>query len=241
MMNGKRSAERPSKIKILCISDVVDPVVYSQNMRERFRDVDLVLGAGDLRLRYYGFIVSMINKPLYFVFGNHDLKYYNRFRNPREDEGTDEGEFSYARNFFGSICIDDKVIRHKKTGLLIAGLGGSMRYSQGLSQYTDLQMYLKVIRLIPRLLINRIIRGRWIDILLTHAPPLGINDGEDRCHTGFKAFLWFVRRFRPRYLIHGHVHLWDMNAERESRYGSTRVINVYGRYLLEIDQDPEST
>jgi uncharacterized protein len=222
-------------VKILCVADQVDPVVYSQNMKDRFRDTAFIIGAGDLKMRYYGFIVSMLNKPLYFVFGNHDLEYYKRFRHPREDENPETQESHMVKSYFGSTCIGDKVIRHKKTGLLLAGLGGSMRYNQGESQYTDFQMYMKVLRLIPKLAFNRLFRGRWIDILVTHAPPFGINDGDDRCHTGFKAFLWFMRVFKPRYLIHGHIHLWDMNAERVSRYQETTIINVYGRYILELE------
>ena len=60
-------------MRILCISDQVDPLVYSPRMRERFKDVDLVLSAGDLPPEYLGFITSMLNKDLVFVMGNHDL------------------------------------------------------------------------------------------------------------------------------------------------------------------------
>ena len=60
-------------MRILCISDQVDPLVYSPRMRERFKDVDLVLSAGDLPPEYLGFITSMLNKDMFFVAGNHDL------------------------------------------------------------------------------------------------------------------------------------------------------------------------
>ena len=55
-------------MKILCVADHVDPFVYSAGLKSRFRDVELVLSAGDLSLEYYDFIVSTLNKPLYFVF-----------------------------------------------------------------------------------------------------------------------------------------------------------------------------
>ncbi|MFW6208587.1 MAG: metallophosphoesterase, partial [Spirochaetota bacterium] len=48
--------------KILCISDHVDPLIYSNQLKERFKDIDLVLSAGDLDRPYYGFIVSTLNK-----------------------------------------------------------------------------------------------------------------------------------------------------------------------------------
>ena len=69
--------------------------------------------------------------------------------------------------------------------------------------------------------------------MITHAPPRGIGDQEDPCHTGFKAFLWFMRKFKPSYLVHGHVHLLDLNAPRIIRYHETDVVNVYGSYVLE--------
>ncbi len=61
-------------MKVLCIADHIDPVIYSANLKARFADVDLVLSAGDLALEYYDFIVSTLNKPLLFVFGNHHLE-----------------------------------------------------------------------------------------------------------------------------------------------------------------------
>ncbi|MBL7006424.1 MAG: metallophosphoesterase [Spirochaetia bacterium] len=223
-------------MKILCVSDNEDLVVYSQNIKERFKDVSFIIGAGDLKMRYYGFIVSMLNKPLYFVFGNHDLTFLKRFKKKGRDEFNYANELNCSLNYFGSTYIGDKVIRDKKTGLLLAGLGGSMKYNGGENQYTNTQMYVKIIKLFPKMLINRIFHGRWLDILITHAPPFGIHDGKDACHTGFKAFLWFMRKFQPEYLLHGHVHLLDINQKRESLYENTKVINVYSRYVLEVEQ-----
>jgi Icc-related predicted phosphoesterase len=77
--------------------------------------------------------------------------------------------------------------------------------------------------------------GRYLDILITHAPPYGIHDQEDRCHQGFRAFRAFMDRFRPRYLIHGHVHVYGANETTESVYRQTKVINTYGYRVLEID------
>ena len=66
-------------MKILCVSDYVDPLIYNQNVKEAFPDIDLVLCAGDLPMDYIDFIVTVFNKPTYFIFGNHNLKEYPFF------------------------------------------------------------------------------------------------------------------------------------------------------------------
>jgi len=233
----KHKTQDAQCVRILCIADEIDPLVYSKNMKERFSSADLVLGAGDLPMKYYSFIVSMINKPLYFVFGNHDLKYFRRFKGPSCacSITPQQADVSYlSTDYFGSVYIGDRVFYDRKHKLIIVGMGGSLRYNKGENQYTQRQMYWKIFRLFPKLLWNRVFRGRWCDIMLTHAPPFGIHDKSDICHTGFKAFLMFMHVFKPKYLLHGHVHLTDLNEEREDQFENTRIINVYGRYILEV-------
>ena len=87
----------------------------------------------------------------------------------------------------------------------------------------------------PRLLLNKARHGRACDILLTHAPPRGINDQEDASHRGFPSFLSFLDRYQPRYLLHGHIHLYNRNAPYQQHYGNTEVINAYPYRVIEID------
>lgn len=221
-------------MKILCIADHKDPLVYSANIKNRFSDVSIILSAGDLRMEYLGFIASSLNKPLLFVFGNHHLQHYSLFKKTGDDTPVYEKN-TFTPNYFGSTYIDSSVKKVK--GLLIAGLGGSMRYNKGLNQFTDFGMFLKILHMIPGLLYNRIRYGRYLDILLTHSPPLGINDKPDKCHRGFKILLKFIEWFKPRYLIHGHIHLWDHNANRIAEYNNTKIINAYNHYVLEIEVD----
>lgn len=222
------------KRKILCISDHIDPLIYSNQLKERFKDVDMVLSAGDLDLQYYGFIVSTLNKPLLFVFGNHNLKRIGHYRKEYREESLKLlMRDDFLEKTYGSIYVGGKVKRIE--GLIIAGLGGSMRYNNGMNQFTDFQMFMNVLKLLPKLLFYRIFHGRWLDILLTHAPPKGIHDREDLCHRGFRSFLWFMQRFKPRYLIHGHVHLYDLNELRESRYKDTQIVNAYEHTIVEIE------
>jgi Icc-related predicted phosphoesterase len=220
-------------MKILCISDHIDPLVYSTAIRTRFADVDLVLSAGDLPMDYLDFIVSSLNKPLLFVFGNHNLAEFGYYRGDKR-EAFFPGGAGYYAHCSGSIHIGSKVRREQ--GLIIAGLGGSMLYNRGENQYTDFQMKLEILKLVPALVFNRIFRGRYVDILLTHASPQGIHDKNDLCHRGFKAFLWFMRVFRPKYLVHGHIHLYDLSAVRATRYHETLVLNAYSHYIINTDE-----
>jgi uncharacterized protein len=221
------------QVKILCVSDHVDPLIYSNSIKSRFRKMDLVLGAGDLELPYYGFIVSNLNKPLAFVFGNHNLKRISYYRKEHAPVHIDLSASNFLERSFGSTYIGDKVV--KLSGVLVAGLGGSKRYNNGINQFSEFQMAMKIIKLIPGMFFNRIFRGRYLDVLLTHAPPEGIHDREDRCHRGFKVFLNFMRFFKPRYLVHGHVHLYDLNAVRITEYHETTVVNAYEHIIIDLE------
>ena len=106
-------------------------------------------------------------------------------------------------------------------------------------QYTEFQMRQRVLSLAPRLLWNRLWQGRYLDILVTHAPPCGIHDQEDLCHTGFKSFIWLMDWVSPRYLLHGHVHLYLPNQRSRSVYITTEILNTYGYKLLEVDVPPK--
>lgn len=105
-----------------------------------------------------------------------------------------------------------------------------MRYNNGVNQYTEKEMTRRVWRLLPR-----IMRKRGFDILLTHAPGKGMVDCHDLCHTGFETFNKLLDKYQPALFLHGHTHLnYGRNIPRESRYGQTRVVNGYERYILEL-------
>ena len=72
-------------MKILCVSDFVDPLIYNPRVKEAFPDIDLILCAGDLPMDYIDFIVTVFNKPTYFIFGNHNLKEYHYYNNQYYD------------------------------------------------------------------------------------------------------------------------------------------------------------
>jgi Icc-related predicted phosphoesterase len=217
-------------LKILCISDEIDSQVYSPGIKERFGDVDLILSAGDLPLDYLDFIISNLNKPLFFVFGNHHTEDLHYYRKPWNAPLLQEEVKEYLG--CGAIYLGSKV--KKEGNFIAAGLGGSMRYNNGPNQFTNFEMFIEILKIIPGLLWNRIVYGRFLDVLLTHAPPKGIHDKNDKCHTGFKAFLWFMKTFKPKYLVHGHIHLYDLNDKRSTKWNETTVINAFNHYIIDL-------
>lgn len=222
-------------MKILCVADHVDPLVYSFQIEKRFPDIDFVIGCGDLRLSYYDFIISNLNKPLYFIFGNHHLGNLNYYK---KKQWRDYSYFISERTKFrgvGATYLECKCIKHGN--LLLMGLGGSIRYNNGENQFTDFEMYLRILTTVPRLFYNKLRYGRFLDVLVTHAPPFEIHDQKDRCHRGFKAFRWFIKAFQPRYLIHGHIHLYSKTKNRSERFYNTEVINAYDHFILVIEDE----
>lgn len=205
--------------KILCVSDTVEKSLYTLHARPRLSDVAMVLAAGDLPGTYLEFLADLLEVPLYFVLGNHG--------NEIILEGGMEERFPH-----GCINLEGRVAHCR--GLLLAGLGGSRRYRPGPYQYSEAQMALRIARLAPRLLLNRLRWGRYLDLLLTHTPPYGIHDQPDRAHLGFRTFRRFIERFQPRYLVHGHCHRYDRREAARTRYGRTWVVNAYGQQLLEV-------
>jgi Icc-related predicted phosphoesterase len=81
----------------------------------------------------------------------------------------------------------------------------------------------------------RLWRMGGVDIVVTHAPPEGVGDAQDPAHWGFRALVELLDRYQPKYLLHGHVHLrYGSGNPRLQQYGSTQVINVCERYVLDI-------
>ena len=196
-------------MKILLLADKEDPYLWDYYRPGRLDGIDLILSCGDLKASYLSFLVTMGRAPVFYVHGNHDLRYAAE---PPE----------------GCECIDDRLVEYK--GLRILGLGGSAFYCDQPLQYTERQMKRRIVRR------RRDLRkAGGLDILLTHAPAAGWGDGEDYAHRGFECFNDLIEEMQPRYHVHGHVHMnYSYGAPRTMQHGATEVINAWGKYLLEI-------
>lgn len=191
------------------MSDIEEKILWDRFDAERWRDIDLVVSCGDLKSQYLQFLVTMLRVPVFYVRGNHDVSY-------AEDPPS------------GCDDLDGRVLTYK--GLRFAGLEGSMWYNGQPHQYTEFQMWMKANRLAYKLW-----RSRGVDIIVTHAPPAGIHDSEDRCHKGFKTFVGLINKHKPKCCIHGHTHLGYYNRrERETVVGATRVIDAYGYHVIQV-------
>ena len=195
-------------MKILLVSDREEPALWDYYRPEHLGGADLILSAGDLKASYLEFLVTMANKPLLYVHGNHDGRYTVC---PPE----------------GCECADDTLLT--VNGLRILGLGGSGWYSGGEFQYTEKQMERRI-----RRLRRKIKKAGGVDIILAHAPARGYGDDDTPAHRGFGAFLPLIDELRPRYFVHGHVHLnYNNGSQRVYQRGNTTIINAFGRCVID--------
>lgn len=200
-------------MKILCVSDTVMPQMESAaNLRRRYGDVELIISCGDLPAVYLEFMTSILNVPLFYVRGNHDERYV------QHPPGGDD--------------LHRRLIRYG--GLTFYGLEGSIRYNKSPIQYTDIEMTRMVMRAYPRMLYNQWRHG-GLDVLVTHSPARGIHDAEDRPHQGFKGLLRFMDWYKPRYMLHGHVHTWDRRKQTESEYNDTCIMNINPVTVINVE------
>jgi Icc-related predicted phosphoesterase len=193
--------ESATPITVLAIADEFHPALYDHFQPERWKDVDLVLSAGDVSPDYLDVLATRIDVPVFYVRGNHDGK--------------------YARSrYYGFENAHRRILEFR--GLRIAGFEGSMRYNDGTCQLTEHQMS----RLVWWTELKALRNGKP-DIILAHAPPAGFHDGEDRCHKGFACFRRAIHAWRPAFFVHGHTHRY-YGRELVGRLEDTSVINAVG-------------
>ncbi|MFN2353456.1 MAG: metallophosphoesterase [Desulfopila sp.] len=197
-------------MKILSVSDkVCSEILEKPAIAAQCRDVDLIISCGDLPPEFLTLLRNRFDAQLYYVLGNHDIRY---------DTSPP----------VGCSCIDRRIV--SVGGYSLIGFSGSRWYNGGLNQYREREMSRRIRRLRFSLW-----RNGAPDIVVTHAPPRHIHDAEDRCHKGFKCYDRFIRKYRPSYFLHGHIHrLFKADGERITVVDNTQVINSYGFYIFQI-------
>jgi uncharacterized protein len=203
-------------MRILCISDRVESMLYGPNLNSYARGVEAVISCGDLPFAYLEYIVTFLGVPVYYVLGNHD-------------PGPEGSEYPG-----GCTPLDGRVVEVEGGGLVLAGLSGSALYSGGPNQYTERQMRRRARALSARIRCRRLVGRKEPRIIVTHSPPFGLGDQEDVAHVGFESFVNLIDRHRPSLWLHGHIHLYGPDQERVLQKGETKIVNVYGHRILDI-------
>ncbi len=204
----------PSRaLKVLSVSDRIDSRLLEKDTYEKYKDIDLILSCGDLPYYYIEKLFQLYEVPVLYVRGNHD---------PRVEYGK-SGPLYGPR---GGIDLHNRVV--VLNDLIFAGFEGSLPYKEGPFLHSQSEIWRNVLSIVPRLVWNRLVHGRYLDVVLTHTPPRGIHDQETNVHGGYYAFLWLIKIFKPTYFFHGHIHVYTEDEIIETVIGETKVINTYG-------------
>ena len=195
-------------MKILSVSDIVVSDLVGTGSPIDADSIGLILGCGDLPPEYLARLRAKYDVPLYYILGNHDIRH----------ELVPQG----------CLNITGRIVHHGPFALL--GFSGSRWYNGNPNQFREREMRAQI-----RKLWFPMWRLKQLDVLVTHAPPRHVHDAEDRCHRGFSCYRDFIKKYKPRFMIHGHIHrFFETPAERLSVVNETKVINSYGYHVFEI-------
>ncbi len=113
------SPQQPFGLKILAVSDFIDPSLTRMVETRTLPPVDLILSCGDIEPEYLSFLRDRLDRPLFYIKGNHDIRYT-------------------PVNPMGCENIHRRIITVNRFNFL--GLEGSMWYNGGANQYTESMM-----------------------------------------------------------------------------------------------------
>jgi uncharacterized protein len=210
-------------VNVLVVADEVASSLQGHTLRDL--SPDLVLAAGDLPWDYLEWIASTVDVPLVFVPGNHDPE-IEPLRGGRFGDYLEPGALCEPPRPHGAINADQDVV--VAAGLRIAGLGGCVRYNDGPNQYTQRQYASRA-----RRLVRRARSAGPVDVLLTHAPPLGLGDADDAPHVGINALHGVLAKLEPTWHLHGHIHPYGQTMP-DRTVGRTTIRNVIPWKVLDI-------
>ncbi len=197
-------------IRILAVSDVLEPTLIDKRNRSSVAPIDLIVGCGDLDCDDLAFVTDAFDAPLVYVYGNHD---------------SDE-RWQRCANFCPE-AIQSTAILHRM-GLSMAGLTWPGRRGKA-GNRSERTAWSQALRLAMRRL------GHFEPmIVLSHVPPRDAGDvPTDPYHRGFNGYRWLLERLRPTLWLHGHTPL-AAAAEWRVQVGGSSVINVTGAVVIDL-------
>jgi hypothetical protein len=204
-----------SPIRLLAVSDAVDPALDHAVNREALGRIDAIVGCGDLEPSYLGFLADAFGAPLVYVRGNHDRG----------------GHWSESLSHSPHPLPSGRLI--DVGGITIVPFEWpGMEYDQAMRD--EWRAWLDVIRAGAGL-IRRRVAGRSSPVLvISHAPPRGIGDATaDPYHVGYGGYRWLLERLQPPLWLHGHTTPASVVDWRDA-LGPSTVANVTGSILVEL-------
>ncbi|CAN5512265.1 metallophosphoesterase [soil metagenome] len=205
-------------LRILAVSDDVDPALHHAANRERLGRIDLICGCGDLPADYLCFLGDAFVAPLVYVRGNHDVgTAWERWRGSLPEPLAD-----------GMVRSD--------AGIRVAGFSWPS-WEDRRPQHSQAAAWRQVLPTALRTLGNA---GEDL-VMLSHVPPRGSGDvPSDPFHIGYAAYRWLAGRLRPRLWLHGHTPMAACPSWH-CQLGDTEVVNVTGSVLIELSPRPVRT
>lgn len=171
----------------------------------------MILFAGDLTnvgnledvVRFAELLSKVDCEEKYVIAGNHDFCFDNSLRNIAKEILTNKG-ITY---------IDNEIIT-TKSGLTIFG-SPNCPYLHNWAFYTTGKQFF-----------NLYSNVEYVDILLTHCPPLGILDEVNNQgypeNVGERQITNYINRHHPKLVVCGHIH--EQNGIIKK--GSTTIVNA---------------
>ncbi|MCF7871440.1 metallophosphoesterase [Candidatus Woesearchaeota archaeon] len=187
-------------MKILIFTDLHAQFQYIEELKEKAKDVDLIISPGDHTLfgegtkEFFDFLEAQ-NKPCLILHGNH--------------ESSKETKEQCEKH--KNIEFIHKKYMHYNNILFIGHGGGGFT-----SRYPSFEKLSKEF--------SDAMKTAKKTILITHAPP--INTKLDLVpgvgHVGSESYREFIEINQPNICVCGHIH---EGFEKEDKIGKTRIIN----------------
>lgn len=199
-VNKNKLIYNKAHYNILCVSDEEDDNIWNGYHKD-LKDVDFIISCGDIKASYLEYLVTVSNKELFYVHGNHDESY---------DMYPPEG----------CTCVDDDLYIYN--GIRILGLGGSVNYNNSKYMYSEKEMEKRISKLS-----RKIKKAGGVDIVVAHSPIQGYGNLDDYAHQGFECMEHLVKKYKPKYYLFGHVHKnYDHTYSGFYKIDETQIINV---------------
>lgn len=209
-------ADGRDAVRILAVSDAVDPALGWSANRDALGRIDLVVGCGDLEPAALAFVIDSLAAPSILVRGNHDT-----------GAGWSQGVHLIPGVARSGVSTCTRLAGGGEIEVLPLGWSGT---PDAVARRDEGAAWRDVLGGRAR----RAIRGRASQpyIVISHAPPLGAGDAPDPYHRGFRAYRWLLERTRPVLWLLGHTPLasvpWRVTC------GTTMLVNVTGAVLVEL-------